>query len=123
MRITAHLDRYDRLDPDAFAIIWLDKRAGKWSREAHAGAGVPAWGHANRTPDGTCLLAGDDRQPLFLLEGLDLAAEDGPFEGETGIVRGLSQDRAASPEGRWHVQCIDASETRPDNSLFADEGR
>jgi hypothetical protein len=123
MRITAHLARYDRLDPDACAIIWLDKRAGKWSREAHVGAGVPSWGHAGRTPDGTCLLTGDDRQPLCLLEGLDLASADGPFEGETGAVRWLAQGNPASTEGRWHVQCVDATESNPDDSLFADHGR
>ncbi|RQH05809.1 DUF3564 family protein [Paraburkholderia dinghuensis] len=123
MRITAHLDRYDPLDPDACAIIWLDKQAGKWSREAHVGAGVPPWGLSGHTRDGTCLLAGNDRQPLCLLEGLDLASADGPFEGETGAVRWLAQDRAASTEGRWHVQCIDTTESNPDESLFADEGQ
>lgn len=108
MRITAHLDRYDRLDPDACAIIQLDKRAGKWSREALVGTGVPQWGHAGQTLDGTCLLAGDDRQPLCVLEGLDLASPDGPFEGETGAIRWLAQDRSASLEGRWHVECVEA---------------
>lgn len=123
MRITAHLDRYDRLDPEACAIIWLDKQAGKWSREAHVGAGVPSWGHSGHTQDGTCLLTGDDGQPLCVLEGLDLVSRDGPFEGETGSIRWLAHDRAPSAEGRWHVQCIDTTTHEPDDSLFADAGR
>ncbi len=54
MRITAHLDRYDRHNPDACAIVWLDTQSGKWSREGHVGAGVPPWGHAGHASDGTC---------------------------------------------------------------------
>ncbi|TAM01620.1 MAG: DUF3564 family protein [Paraburkholderia sp.] len=131
MRITAHLDRYDRHNPDACAIVWLDTQSGKWSREGHVGAGVPPWGHAGHASDGTCLLAGSDEAPLCVLEGLDLAAPGGPFEGETGAIRWLKHDRhdrhdradrAEREEGRWHVQCVDPTECVAADSLFADEG-
>jgi hypothetical protein len=43
MRITVHLDTFDCQD-SAYAIIWLDRETGKWSREGHAVIDLPAWG-------------------------------------------------------------------------------
>ncbi len=44
MRLTIHLDTFDRLNPMAFVILWLDKEMRQWSREGHHGLDLPRWG-------------------------------------------------------------------------------
>ena len=121
MRVTVHLDSFDRLDPSAYAIVWIDTESQKWSREGHAGVSVPEWGRYRCTPGGTVLLAGENLRDVCLLEGLYLAAPDGPFEGEGARAQWLSSVNAEPLEGRWQVQCIDESVPHPEDGLFADE--
>jgi hypothetical protein len=35
MRVTVKLDAFDHAGVDAFAVLWLDRESGRWSREAH----------------------------------------------------------------------------------------
>lgn len=121
MRVTVHFDSFDRLDPCAYAIVWIDTASGKWSREGHAGLAMPRWGRCGRLPDGTSLIAGEDSHDICAIEGLDLAASDGPFEGENGRAHWHARDRAEPIVGHWRVQCVDASAADPEESLFADE--
>lgn len=119
MRVTVHLDSFDRLARSAYAILWIDKESGKWSREGHAGIELPEWGRYRRTPAGTCLVAGEVPGDLCTIEGLDLAASDGPFEGEDGSVHWNAHTDAEPLAGHWHVQCVDESAGEPEESLFA----
>lgn len=41
MRLTIHLDTFDRVNPMAFAILWLDNQTRQWSREGHMGLDLP----------------------------------------------------------------------------------
>lgn len=123
MRVTVHLDSFDRLARSAYAIVWIDKESGKWSREGHAGIDLPEWGRYRRTPDGTCLVAGEaaGEMPgdLCTIEGLDLAAGDGPFEGEDGSVHWNARTETGPLAGHWHVQCVDDDGSEPEEGLFA----
>lgn len=121
MRITVHLDSFDQFDPCAYAIIWIDTEAKKWSREGHAGVSLPEWGECHPSPDGTSLLACEDLREVCTLEGLDPGAGEGPFEGECGRVRLRSRMSAKPLEGHWHVQCVDESSPTPEDGLFADQ--
>lgn len=121
MRVTVHLDSFDQLDPSAYAIVWIDTEAKKWSREGHAGVSLSEWGQCAPSPGGTGLFACQDRGEVCTLEGLNLEASEGPFEGECGSVRWHQRLNAGSLEGRWHVQCVDESVPDPEDGLFADE--
>ncbi len=48
MRLTIHLDTFDRVNPMAFAILWLDNETRQWSREGRAGKGVSNGGKNRR---------------------------------------------------------------------------
>ncbi|SDD15157.1 DUF3564 family protein [Paraburkholderia lycopersici] len=121
MRVTVHLDSFDRLDPSAYAIIWIDTETKKWSREGHAGVSLPEWGQCRPSPDGTGLLACEDPLAVCTLEGLDLQAGSGPFEGECGRASLQPDTNAEALEGHWHVQCVDESLPNPEDGLFANE--
>jgi hypothetical protein len=121
MRVTLHLDTFDQLAPGAYAIVWIDKEAGKWSREGHAGVELPEWGRCRSTQGTTCLVAGSGGADLCTLEGLDLIAREGPFEGEHGSVQ-WHGDVRGPVAGSWHVQCVDETSCDPEEGLFADEG-
>ncbi|WP_043288662.1 DUF3564 family protein [Paraburkholderia oxyphila] len=120
MRVTLHLDSFGRFAPGTYAIVWIDKEAGKWSREGHACVDLPAWGRYRTVQGATYLIAGENCAAPCTLEGLDLSAVDGPFEGECGRVQwhGVTQ---AAVDGARHVQCVDESLCTPEESLSADE--
>lgn len=120
MRITLHLDTFDT-DPFAYTILWLDDTASKWSREAHWGLTLPAWGIVRTEPGKTLILDSSGTQPLCVLEGLELRSDGGPFEGEVGQAEWYSTDCAKRMRGDWHVQCVDHETTEPEFALFADD--
>lgn len=119
MRITIHLDTFDSTDPAVYAILWLDNEARKWSREGHAGMHLPEWGNL-ATTDGTTRIADPATERVLCeLEGLDLGAANGPFEGETGRVLWHRHSHHPAVSGHWHVQCVDEMKTAPESGLFA----
>jgi hypothetical protein len=122
MRITVHLDTFDRIDPCAYAVLWLEKESRKWSREGHAGLSLPEWGIWKATPAGTSICSPRDAQPLCVLEGLGLGEHTGPFEGEAGRAQWCGAEDPQSTTGHWHVQCIDEDLAQPECSVFAGDG-
>ena len=121
MRITVHIDTFDRVDPGAYAILWLDDALLEWSREAHANLPLPSWGRLQRRPSATLVCLPDGANPIFELEGLELHKHGGPFEGETGVAWWFARDGANPESGHWHVQCIDDQPTEAESSIFADD--
>jgi hypothetical protein len=121
MRITVHLDSFDRLDPDAYAIVWLDNDAGQWSREGHAGIALPPWGCFEVANGDIRLTDATDRHTVCILEGLRFNPDTGPFEGEEGTASWRANALAAPSAGHWHVQWIDATHAVPEHGLFADD--
>jgi hypothetical protein len=121
MRITVHLDTFDRINPCAYAILWVDDASLKWSREAHLGLTLPAWGRVRVDGNDTLLTGPHDARPLCMLEGLALRKQGGPFEGETGHAHWRTHESANSEPGHWHVQCVDDESTQAEFGIFADD--
>ncbi|WP_144158155.1 DUF3564 domain-containing protein [Paraburkholderia sp. BCC1885] len=119
MRVTLHLDTFDRVDPCAYAILWLDKETRQWSREGHLGLDLPEWGTLVSDPHGTMICGAQSTRPLCVLENLDLDSTGGPFEGETGRAQWCAHAGLPSAQGHWHVQCIDDASIQPEHGLFA----
>lgn len=120
MRITLHLDTFDN-DPCAYAILWLDDKSLRWSREAHAGLTLPRWGLLRSEPDGTLISGPSGTRPLSMLEGLSIGRHGGPLEGETGRACLYAIGSIVQASGHWHVQCVDNENTEPEFSVFADD--
>ncbi|CAJ3112345.1 Protein of uncharacterised function (DUF3564) [Burkholderia pseudomallei] len=118
MRITVHLDTFASTDPAAYAILWIDTTERRWSRESHAGVELPAWGNVVCRGGTTRVTGADDPHSLCVLEGLDLGAKQGPFEGETGAAHWYPHAHRAPVVGAWHVQCIDETVAPAEHELF-----
>ncbi|NVI06631.1 DUF3564 domain-containing protein [Paraburkholderia youngii] len=121
MRLTVHLDTFDRVNPMAFAILWLDKDTRQWSREGHFGLELPEWGALHVDCGDTLVCAPHSTVPVCVLEGLDLNQLDGPFEGEVGRVQWCVERGRSLMCGCWRVQCIDVEQTEAENSVFASD--
>ncbi|ANB72715.1 hypothetical protein AYM40_10305 [Paraburkholderia phytofirmans OLGA172] len=119
MRLTIHLDTFDRVNPMAFAILWLDNETRQWSREGHTGLELPEWGALHVDCGNTLVCGPHDSTPCCVLEGLDLNATSGPFEGETGRAQRCSDAGRSLMAGHWHVQCVDHENTEPEDGIFA----
>ncbi|NML31889.1 DUF3564 domain-containing protein [Paraburkholderia antibiotica] len=119
MRLTVHLDTFDHVHPMAFVILWLDRDTRRWSREGHFGLDLPDWGRLQMDGGNTLVCAPHSMTPVCVLEGLDLRAADGPFEGEVGNVQWCAERGRQLMTGHWRVQCIDTEQTEPENSVFA----
>jgi hypothetical protein len=119
MRLTIHLDTFDRVNPMAFAILWLDKETRQWSREGHMGLELPEWGTLHVDCGNTLVCGPHDSTPCCVLEGLDLNAPGGPFEGETGHAQWCANEGRTLMSGHWHVQCVDNECAEPENGIFA----
>ena len=117
MRITIHLSTFDRLNPCAYAILWLDRERRQWSRESHFGIDLPAWGVLEDKPHATHICAQHGEAPMFVLDGLELRGDVGPFEGETGAAQWNGPQKHAP--GHWHVQCVDKKRIEPESGVFA----
>jgi len=118
MRLTVHLDTFDRVHPMAFAILWLDKDIRQWSREGHVGLELPEWGALHMDCGNTLVCAPNSAVPVCILEGLDLNDADGPFEGEVGRVQWCAERDRGLITGHRRVQCIDTEQTEPENGVF-----
>jgi hypothetical protein len=123
MRITLHLDAFDRFDPNAYAILWLDSESHKWSREGHAGLQLPEWGQLRVGARGTLVCAQHVALTLFILEGFAMEARNGPFEGESGEALWCCNEREGGPcfAGHWYVQCVDKDTMLAEHSVFAED--
>ncbi|SAK93911.1 DUF3564 family protein [Caballeronia ptereochthonis] len=139
MRITIKLDGFDHAAALAYAVLWLDKERGRWSREAHDGFELPPWGTWRSAPDGTLLLDPDTLQAVLMLHGLRLNAPAGiagatgtddpsacaPSESQKGRANyfgcGADGESRAPDAGHWHVQCIDRESTVAEHEVFSDE--
>ena len=121
MRITVHLDTFDRVNPCAYAILWLDQDTHKWSREGHVGLDLPEWGSLAVDGSNTLICAPHGTRSLCVLEGLNVEGRDGPFEGETGTAQWCGYDSVPDVPGHWHVQCVDQDTAVAEHSVFADD--
>lgn len=120
MRITVHLDTFNALNPGAFAVLWCDHDAGRWSREGHLGIDIPEWGVLRDDGCDTVLEDAMCTCTLFALEGLDLTANHCPHRGEDGVALYRPGMSAYGTAGHWSVQCVDPVSVHAEHSVFAD---
>jgi hypothetical protein len=122
MRITVHLDTFNGLNPNAYAVLWLDKEAGQWSREGHAGIELPPWGRLADDGRSTLIRGAEGLRALCVLEGLKLGSQTGPRVGDTGEALWYAPPAGSPIPGRWHVQFVDLDIPHPEHGVFADPG-
>ncbi|KAK45589.1 hypothetical protein BG58_16505 [Caballeronia jiangsuensis] len=139
MRITIKLDAFDHTSDSAFAVLWLDRENGRWSREGHDCLDVPTWGTWKSTSSGTQLFGPDASNAAFTLHGLRLgtprsmhtavgapeATAHKEWESQKGRADYFGCDASSEPRslssGHWHVQCIDRESTIAEHEVFSDE--
>ncbi|EIM93839.1 hypothetical protein WQE_47419 [Paraburkholderia hospita] len=107
MRITVHLSTFDRDNPCAYAILWLDVEPNKWFREGYFGFDLPEWGTWTTDHGDTLIRAPHSTRPLCLLDELDMSGHGGSNEGKTGAVYWCGNEGLLRVQGHWHVQCDD----------------
>ncbi len=120
MRITVHLDTFNRINPSAYAVLWLDTAARRWSREGHAGIDLPPWGQLACEGRDTLIRGAEGARTLCVLEGLELTAREGPFEGEAGEAAWCATPADPAIAGHWCVQLVDRETPHPEHGVFAD---
>lgn len=131
MRITIKLDAFNQDVDSAYAVLWLDKERGRWSREAHDRIELPSWGTWEFTPGGTLLRGLRTSAAVAMLEGLRLAARE-PASGTAELMTaqrgravvfgcGESNVSRVMNSGYWHIQCVDSETTIPEHEIFSDE--
>jgi len=107
MRLTVHLNTFDRFDPCAYVIFRFDKESNEWSREDHVGLDLPESGKLAADTGGTLVCTSNATRRLCMLEGLDLGSCVGSgLGGGVGRARWFKGDGLAPAPGHWHVQCI-----------------
>lgn len=129
MRITIKLDALNQETESAYAVLWLDKERGRWSREAHDRIELPTWGTWEVTPCGTLLRGPDTSAPVAMLEGLELAALKAAFRAADvmasqcgrALVFGSGESNAHGGAWYWHIQCVDSESTIAEHEIFSDE--
>jgi hypothetical protein len=104
MRITVHLDTFDRVCPCGYAILEISKQSHRWTCENQLGLALPKEGTSVATSTGTLLCAQAEQARVCLLEGLDAFADNGPFEGETGLAMWYGNQGIQPAAGHWHVE-------------------
>ncbi|MBN3752274.1 DUF3564 domain-containing protein [Paraburkholderia sp. Tr-20389] len=121
MRITVHLDTFQCADA-AYAVLWLDRESRKWSREGHAVIDLPEWGSLASPKGNTRIHGADHDRAICELTGLDLGSVSVPSEGESGQALWYRHAHHAPIIGKWHIQCVDNTESDPENGVFAEGG-
>ncbi|SAL04749.1 hypothetical protein AWB81_06839 [Caballeronia arationis] len=129
MRVTVKLDTFDQTN-SAYAVLWLDTKTRRWSREGHAGIDVPQWGVLESSAGGTLLRDANGMLPIVLLSRLHLercanrngsSITDGPSEGARGSATYHGSMGLVPRTAHWHVQCLDLETTVAEHEIFSDE--
>jgi hypothetical protein len=121
MRITIHIDTFDRVSPCGYAIFEVDKEARHWVCSSQCGLSLPDEGPLVPAPNGTLVCGSTDQAHLCLLEGLDVFSTNGPFEGETGAAMWYAYLGIQPAAGHWHVELIEEGEASTLRSRAANE--
>ena len=118
MRLTILINSPERtVNPD-FALVWLDTREKRWSRESHHGVDLPAWGEIQDSDGQTVLCAPASDRPLCTISGLsvtrrqEISATQGPATWPSSV---LERHRPSY----WRLQAVDRESIRDADSLFA----
>ncbi|SAL52140.1 hypothetical protein AWB64_05598 [Caballeronia sordidicola] len=110
MRITMHIDTFDRVSPCGYAILEIDKDTRRWVLSSQCGVTLSHEGSLIAGPNGTVVCGPSGAQYLCVLEGLDTASAHGPFEGETGAAMWYADLGIQPVAGHWHVELTEDCE-------------
>ena len=121
MRITVHLDTFDRVCPCGYAILEINKQSHRWMCENQLDLTLPKEGTLVATSTGTLLCGQADRTHICLLEGLDIFAADGPFEGETGPAMWYGNQGIQPAAGHWHVELAEGCDEQRSSAASTSE--
>ena len=118
MRLTILINSPERtVDPD-FALVWLDTREKRWSRESHHGVDLPTWGEIQASDDQTVLCAPASDRPLCMISGL-IVTQRQEISATQGPAIWLSSELQAPGPGHWRLQAVDREWIYAADSLFA----
>jgi hypothetical protein len=123
MRITIHIDTFDRVSPCGYAVLEIDKDARHWVRSSQCGLSLPKEGPLVPAANGTLVCHPTNQEHLSLLEGLDAFSPDGPFEGETGAAMWYADLGIQPVAGHWHVELTGDCESSPVRSVASNESQ
>jgi hypothetical protein len=121
MRITVHIDTFDRTCPCGYVILDIDRDARQWIFSSQCGLVIPAEGPLVPASNGTLVCSPTDQGHLCLLEGLDTVSSDGPLEGKTGPTMWYADLGIQPVAGHWHVEFAEGCENSPGRSRTSDE--
>lgn len=103
MRITLHLDTFDRIDPNAYAILWLDNETHNWSREGHAGLPFRNGENCGSIPAARWSVAGTMHDRCSSSKGSQWTHKPAPSKGNpvqrSGAAVNTKADRALRDTG------------------------
>ncbi|KXU97681.1 hypothetical protein CR51_22160 [Caballeronia megalochromosomata] len=117
MRITVHLDTFDRVSPCAYAILEIDKCSRHWICSGQHGLHIPREGTIEKADAGAELRRSQDNGLICILESFD-AFPKGPFERETGPTLWYGEQGIQPAPGHWHVELVtDDSKDRTSDAV------
>ncbi|SAL61749.1 hypothetical protein AWB67_07457 [Caballeronia terrestris] len=121
MRITLHLDTFDRVCPCGYAILEIEKGAHRWLCKSQCGLMLPREGPLVKAQTGTLMCGPTDQVLLCVLEDFDASSHDGPFEGETGRALWYADQGIQPAAGHWHVELVTDCDDSPAHSASQSE--
>ncbi|MEM5341451.1 DUF3564 family protein [Paraburkholderia azotifigens] len=107
MRITLHLDNPDGVTPSPYAVVWIDRKTGTWSREGHIAVSLPTWGRLRSEADHTLIYGPDEGLPLCVLEDFSITPSSRNQTGKGGPVQWCGSAEPTARTGRWLVKADD----------------
>ncbi|WP_322046451.1 DUF3564 family protein [Paraburkholderia sp. J67] len=118
MRLTILINHPERTTNSDFALVWVDTRQKRWSRESHQGVDLPSWGEIHESDGQIVLCAPASDRPLCTIGGLSVtrSQEIGPTRGE---VIWPSNGAQARRPNYWRLQAVDRETICAADSLFA----
>jgi hypothetical protein len=117
MRLTILINGSDPTVNHDYAVLWLDTDEHRWSREAHDGIDLPAWGELRDENGVTKLCAPSADAPLCTLNGLSVDRRQRVSSAQG--VAAWSSDRTRAPmSGYWRLQAVDRLPVHAEHSVF-----
>ncbi|WP_043284238.1 DUF3564 family protein [Paraburkholderia oxyphila] len=120
MRLTILINSPERTANPHFALVWLDTRQKRWSRESHQGVDLPTWGEIQESDGQIVLCAPASDRPLCTISGLIVTRrqEVSATHGQVIWPSSVLQAQTQTP-GYWRLQAVDRESICAADALFA----
>jgi hypothetical protein len=86
----------------------------------HDGVDIPSWGLLRFEPGATLICDQHVPDPLCALIGLDVNDAAHLAEEQVGRAAWYGDPVPGLQPDRWHVRCIDATQTNAENGVFGE---